>query len=104
SVKLVEARTGRTVHSLEKAGEFIALLADGKRVATTGKEFVLKIWDIASGRETFLQTGKGGIDLRGPEFGAGVVITADGEKLAISNGPENGITLWDLKTHTILNG
>jgi WD40 repeat protein/predicted Ser/Thr protein kinase len=103
SVKLCDARTGRTLYSLEKAGDLVALLADGKRVATTGEEFVLKIWDIASGRETFVQAGKGGIDLWGPEFGAGVVITPDGEKLAISNGFEHGITLWDLKTHTILN-
>src|SRR2546425_290312 len=40
----------------------------------------------------------------GPEFGAGVVITPDGKKLAINNGAGNGITLWDLATHEILKG
>jgi WD40 repeat protein len=103
SVKLCDASTGRTLHSLEKVGDLVALLADGKRVATTAEEFAVKIWDIASGRETFVQTGKGGINLWLPEFGAGVVITPDGEKLAISNGPYKGITLWNLKTHAILN-
>src|SRR5262249_24111985 len=42
-----------------------------------------------------------------PEFGAGVVITPDGKKLAISNGFTNGltqgITLWDLAIHEIVN-
>jgi WD40 repeat protein len=107
SVKLCEASTGRILHSLEKAGDLVALLADGKRVATTAEEFVVKIWDIASGQEKSVLPGKGGIDLWGPEFGAGVVITPDGKKLAISNGFTNGltqgITLWDLTTHEIVN-
>ena len=104
SVKLCDASTGRTLHSIENAGDLVALLADGKRVATTAERFLVKIWDIASGRETFVQKGQGGINLWGPEFGTGVVITPDGEKLAISNGAGNGITLWNLKTHAILNG
>jgi len=103
SVRLCDSRTGRTLYSLEKAGELVALLADGKTVATTAEGFIVKLLDITSGHETFLLPGKGGLDLRGPEFGAGVVISPDGEKLAISNGSENGITLWDLKTHAILN-
>ena len=103
SVRLCDSRTGRTLYSLEKAGELVALLADGKTVATTAEGFIVKLLDITSGHETFLLPGKGGLDLWGPEFGAGVVITPDGEKLAISNGFENGITLWDLKTHAILN-
>jgi len=102
SVRLCESRTGRTLHSLEKAGELVALLNDGKTVATTAGEFVVKLWDITSGRETFILLGKGGINLWGPEFGAGVVITPDGKKLAISNGLGKGITLWDLKTREIL--
>jgi WD40 repeat protein/predicted Ser/Thr protein kinase len=102
SVKLCDPSTGRTLYLLEKVGDLVALLGDGKRVATTAEEFIVKIWDIASGRETFVLPGKGGINLWGPEFGVGVVVTPDGEKLAISNGFENGITLWDLKTHAIL--
>jgi WD40 repeat protein len=83
------------------------LLADGKTVATTAEEFVVKLWDIESGRETFVLPGKGGINIWLPEFGARVVITPDGKKLAISNGFTNGfakgITLWDLATHEIVN-
>jgi WD40 repeat protein len=108
SVKFCEASTGRTLRSLEKTGDLVALLADGKSVATTAEKFVVKIWDIASGRETYVLPGKGGINLWGPEFGAGVVITPDGKKLAISNGFTNGwamgLTLWDLATSKILNG
>jgi len=107
SVKLCEASTGRTLHSLEKAGDLVALLADGKTVATTGEDFVVKLWDIASGQEKSVLPGKGGIDLWGPEFGAGVVITPDSKRLAISNGFTNGvakgITLWDLATREIVN-
>jgi len=103
-VKLCEARTGQPLHSLEKAGELVALLGDGKTVATTAEEFVVKLWDIASGDAPFVLPGKGGIELWAPEFGIGVVITPDGKKLAISNGWTKGITLWDLSTHKILNG
>jgi WD40 repeat protein len=107
SIKVCEASTGRTLRSLENVGDLVALLADGKRVATTAEEFIVKIWDIASGRETFVLPGKGGINLWGPEFGAGVVITPDGKRLAISNGFTNGfakgITLWDLTTSEIVN-
>ncbi|MBI3415424.1 MAG: protein kinase [Verrucomicrobia bacterium] len=104
SIRLCDARTGQPLHSLEKAGELVAILADDKTVATTSEEFVVKLWDITSGRETFVQPGKGGIDLHGPEFGAGAVITPDGKKLAISNKVTNGITLWDLATREVLNG
>jgi eukaryotic-like serine/threonine-protein kinase len=106
SVKLCETTTGRTLHSLANAGDLVSLLADGKRVATTAEEFVVKIWDITSGQETFLLPGKGGINLWGPEFGAGMVITPDGKKLAVSNGFKEriaGITLRDLATGKVLN-
>jgi WD40 repeat protein len=106
SIKLCEPSTGRTLYSLDKAGDLVALLADGKSVATTAEEFIVRIWDIASARETYVLRGKGGINLWGPEFGAGVVITPDGKKLAISNGftkNKAGITLWDLTTQKILN-
>jgi WD40 repeat protein len=104
SVTFCETRTGRPVRSLHQAGELVALLADGNTVATTGADFIVNLWDIASGRETFVMPGKGGSDLWGPEFGAGVVITPDGKRLAISNGFQRGLTLWDLSKHEIVNG
>ena len=100
SVKLCEARTGRTQHSLEKAGELVALMPDGKTVATTGEGFIVKLLDIASGLETPVLPGKGGINRFAPEFGTGIVITPDGKRLAISNG--HGFTLWDLTNCKIL--
>jgi eukaryotic-like serine/threonine-protein kinase len=102
SVKLIEARTGRTLHSLEKAGELVALLADGKTVATTAEEFIVKFWDMASGNATYVLPGKGGLNRWGPEFGVGIVISPDGKRLAINNGLTNRITLWDLANREIL--
>jgi len=76
-------------------------------VATTAEGFIIKLWDITSGQKKSELPGKGGINIWLPEFGAGVVITPDGKKLAISNGFTNGfakgITLWDLATHEIVN-
>ena len=103
SVKLCDAKSGRTVRLLEKAGELVSLINEGKTVATTGGEFIVKFWDLNSGRETFVLRGTGGLDLWGVEFGVGVVVTPDGKKLAISNGFRKGITLWDLATRRILN-
>ena len=100
SVRLVEARTGRTLHSLEKAGELVALMPDGKTVATTAEDFIVKLWDITSGDGTYLLPGQGGLKRAGPEFGTGIVITPDGKRLAISNG--YGFTLWDLANREIL--
>jgi prepilin-type processing-associated H-X9-DG protein len=106
SVKLCEAGTGRIIHSLEKAGDLVALLADGKTVATTAAGFIVKLWDIASGQKMSELPGKGGINVWLPEFGAGVVITPDGKKLAVSNGYTNGlgmgVTLWDVATQAIV--
>ena len=104
SVELCDARTGRTFPLLENAGSLVAVLNDGKTVATTAKKFVVKLWDIASRRETFVLPGRGGLDLWGPQFGAGVVITPDGRKLALRNKSARGITLWNLPGKEILNG
>jgi WD40 repeat protein len=106
SVKLCEASTGRTTNSLEKAGDLLALLADGKTVATTATNFVVKLWDITSGETNFVLAGKGGIKPWRPEFGAGMAITPDGKKLAFRNGIKpsgEGITLLDVATGQILN-
>jgi WD40 repeat protein/serine/threonine protein kinase len=104
SVRLVEAKTGRTLHALENVGELVALFPDGKTVATTAGGFIVKLLDFTSGNEKFVLPGKGGLDLWGPEFGVGVVITRDGKRLAISNGLGKGVTLWDLVNREILCG
>ena len=102
SVKLCEARTGRTLHSLEKAGDLVALMPDGKTVATTAEEFIVKLWDIASGIGTYVLPGKGGLNRWGPEFGTGIVITPDGKRLAIISNNGYGFTLWDLANREVL--
>lgn len=103
AVKFANAQTGSTIKEIANAGELVAVLADGQTLATTAENFLVKFWDIPSGREKDVLSGKGGLNLWGSEFGAGVVITPDGRRLAISNGLHAGITLWDLQTRKIVN-
>jgi WD40 repeat protein len=96
SIALVNIETSIFSRSIRCAGELVALLADGKTIATTGRDFVLKLWDLNSGRETFSVPGRGGAVPLGPEFGLAASVTSDGKSLAAIGGPNAGVRVWNL--------
>jgi WD40 repeat protein len=103
SVKLCDANTGQILHSIEKAGEIVALLADGKTVATTDKDFLLKLWDFDTGRATLVLPGPGGFNNHDTEFGVAVSITRDGRTLAVIETNYQGVAIWDVATQRVLS-
>ena len=71
----------------KSAGLVLRLLADNETVASTDKGFVLKLWDLSTGREKFELPGRGGIYQREMDQNIfAVAITPDGTRAAILQG------------------
>jgi RNA polymerase sigma factor (sigma-70 family) len=68
----------------------VAFSPDSKRLVTAGRDEILKVWEVASGRELF--------SLRGHHsWPEALAFTRDGKRLA-SSGQDNLIRLWDMET------
>ena len=90
----------------KNGGLVIGLLADGQTVASTAKDFVLKLWDFSTGREKFELPGRGGIYHREMDQNVvAVAISPDGTRAAILHGQDRrragafveDIELWDVQ-------
>jgi WD40 repeat protein len=91
TIKIHELASGREIAELSNHLDFVfstAAAADGKMLATTGRDQVVKLWDTATWRE--LATIKGHSNsIFSVEF------APDGQMLA-TGGLENGVKLWPL--------
>jgi WD40 repeat protein len=65
----------------------VAFSPDGKRLAAAGLQGIVKIWDVASGKEVFTLTSH-----TGPVFS--VIFSPDGKYIATSSGDKTA-RLWD---------
>jgi WD40 repeat protein/serine/threonine protein kinase len=72
--------------------EAVSWSPDGTRLASTSKDWTVKVWDTNSGQQT--------LTLAGPASGGGsgscVAWSPDGTRLA--SGGMNGVTIWDAST------
>jgi WD40 repeat protein len=77
--------------------ESVAFSPDGKTLASTCSRRSIKLWDVASGRNTatLKEKGLGAKEL--PYLWATVVFSPDGKKLA-TGGSFNRVKLWDVAT------
>jgi WD40 repeat protein/serine/threonine protein kinase len=93
TVRLWDAATGASLHTLRGHGNFVAKVAfsaDGKVVASASADNTVKLWDVATGQE--LRT------LRGHSRPlSGVVFSPDGTWLA-SSSHDMTVKVWDAKT------
>src|SRR6185436_20416559 len=97
----------RQLTSFAKDGWFlIGLLADGQTVASTHKDFALKLWDLSTGHEKFELPGRGGVYHREMDQNVlGVAVSPDGKRAAILHGRDRrragafveDIELWDVQ-------
>jgi WD40 repeat protein len=90
AIHLWNATTGelrQVFHGHSSFARRMALLPDGRRLASLGDEGQLKIWDFESGQELLsLAAHEGG--------GAGLAVSPDGRRIATS-GWEGDVRIWD---------
>jgi len=90
SVRLIDAISGRTIHTLNGHQSRIAQVAfspDGKRPASASWDKTVKLWDAASGIELRTLTGHTGLVYC-------VAFSPDGKRLA-SGGDDRTLRVWD---------
>jgi WD40 repeat protein/tRNA A-37 threonylcarbamoyl transferase component Bud32 len=89
----------------KNAGYVLGLLNDGQTVASTSRDFALKLWDLSTGREKLELPGRGGFHSRElAQHMFAVAVSPDGARAAILHSPKirrsstfiEDIELWDV--------
>src|SRR5262249_8736757 len=91
-VKIWDAQTGRTVHSLRlnNTGWGVAFSRDGRRIAAASEDGGVTVWYVESGKEA--------LTFRGHKTGVlSVAFSPDGRRIA-SSGDDLTVKLWDANT------
>src|SRR5262249_56584762 len=88
------ARAGRAALPMAGQGGAVPAVAsapDGKTVATAGADGTVRIWDLATGKQT--------LKLEQPSEAVGVVFSPDGTTLAAASAGQDGwLIAWDVAT------
>jgi WD40 repeat protein len=90
-VKLCDVATGKLIRTFEGHRgpvSSVAFTPDGRTVVSTSFENGMRIWEVATARQTRF------IDHRGD----GVAVSPDGKQLAAAGPRKQGTVLWDLGT------
>jgi WD40 repeat protein len=93
-ISLLDSQTGQVKHILaDKTGARAFFSADGKTVATGGKDGVVELWDTATGQlQKSFKGHEGDVDA--------VSLSPDGKLLA-SAGKDKIIKIWDIAAGTV---
>jgi WD40 repeat protein len=91
TVRVWDAQTGQLSLTLEKAGEYVALSPDGRRLACAfGQDKAVKVWDAHTGRLA--------LTLEGHSRVYAVAFSPDGRRLASGSALDGTIKVWDVPT------
>jgi RNA polymerase sigma factor (sigma-70 family) len=101
TARLIDLKTGRQTRSLGRhlvkgrgapwnGVSTVGFTPDGTRLITGGRDNVLKVWDVATGRELFHMAGH-------HSWPEAMAVSTDGKRLA-SSGQDSLIRLWDPAT------
>jgi WD40 repeat protein/serine/threonine protein kinase len=100
AIRRVQTSDGAEVIVLKEAGQLLAVLSDGRTIATSSTNYLLKMWDGESGRSSQELPGVGGKRLpHSVRLGVQVCLSADGKTLAVVDQrgrTDEGITVWDV--------
>jgi WD40 repeat protein len=88
NVRLWDPATGKLVRTIPAAGAAIALAPDGNTLATAGRDRLVHLWDVGTGKETRQLTGH-------KHQLKGVAFSPDGNVLASADAQAT-VRLWDV--------
>jgi WD40 repeat protein len=88
NVRLWDAATAKQVRAIASSGAAIALSPDGKTLATAGRDRLVRLWDVSTGKETGQLTGH-------RHQVKGLAFSPDGKLLA-SGDAQATVRIWDV--------
>src|SRR5262249_28770051 len=75
----------------------VAFSPDGSRLAASGPDYTIKVWDVATGKEIFTLRGHRQGTYRYRQGVNGLAFSPDGHKLA-SAGGDTTVRIWNMET------
>jgi WD40 repeat protein len=100
-IKVWDAETGQELHTLPGSGPSVAFSPDGRRIAGTGKQPIVrygptgsgevKVWDAETGRELLTLQGH-------TSYVLNVAFSPDGQRLASGGFFDPTVRVWDAQT------
>ena len=100
-IKIWDAETGTELRTLEKDAYSVALSPDGKTVASGGRDYCTRIWDVESGKEIKALYIWHPRDAYTPATVQSIAFSPDGTKIVTRLGPglnNRAFRIWDTES------